>query len=720
MYKIAIMKFWLTLFLLFIFSFSLSGQTISGKVTNQKHQGISDVNIFIAGSYDGSSSDSTGQFKFSTTTTGKQRLVLSCVGYTTQQLEIEIRDSLYFDLVMVSESNSIEAVTVRAGQISVSNQSNSVLTPLDIVTTAGSMGNIIAALGKLPGAQIAGENGRLMVRGGDPSETQTFINGILVNQPYTASANGVPVRGRFSPFLFKGTNFSTGGYGAEFGNALSGILNLTSSQMIDQPKTELSFSTVGLGASNSQKWGNSSLSINANYTNLKPYTGIIKQDLKWHKPYEQASGEAIFRNKGDKHFFNLYASFASENFSFDDYSAIYSQEINTSVKSKNYYMNSNFSYYLPSNWKLEAGLGLGYLDKKLGYYNFNLPSKETSTHAKILVKKNANRWNWMIGGEHFLTDINEQFIPADSNPFSYGFNRSIIGVFSEGQYRIFPQLTFDLGLRYTDNLRNQRFLEPRAAIGYNPFKNHLLSLSYGKYHQEPGVDIYKFQSDLLWQSADHYILNYTYQNKGQMVRLEGFYKDYKRLITYNDVIPQYNSIFTNKGYGQVKGIDFFWKDSQSIPNLQYWISYSYTDAKKLERNYEFSVQPDYLSKHNFSVVGKYWISNLRSQLGLTNTYISGRPYHDPNLSGFMQSMTKPQNDLSFSWSFLLTQQKILFFSVTNLLGNKPIYTYEFSPQPNSNGRFDSRAITPTAKRFLFLGFFWTISKNKKDNQLDQL
>lgn len=117
------MKFWLTLFLLFIFSFSLSGQTTRGKVTNQKHQGISNVNIFIAGSYDGSSSDSTGQFKFSTTTTGKQRLVLSRVGYTKQELEIEIRDRLYFDFVMVSESNSIEAMTVRADQISVSNQS---------------------------------------------------------------------------------------------------------------------------------------------------------------------------------------------------------------------------------------------------------------------------------------------------------------------------------------------------------------------------------------------------------------------------------------------------------------------------------------------------------------------------------------------------------------------------------------------------------------------
>lgn len=86
----------------------------------------------------------------------------------------------------------------------------------------------------------------------------------------------------------------------------------------------------------------------------------------------------------------------------------------------------------------------------------------------------------------------------------------------------------------------------------------------------------------------------------------------------------------------------------------------------------------------------------------------------------MQSMTKAQNDLSFSWSFLLTQQKILFFSVTNILGNKPIYGYDYSPTRNATGQFEGRAMIPTAKRFAFVGFFWTISKNKKDNQLDQL
>ena len=36
----------------------------------------------------------------------------------------------------------------------------------------------------------------------------------------------VPGRGRFSPFMFGGTVFSTGGYSAEYGQALSGVINI--------------------------------------------------------------------------------------------------------------------------------------------------------------------------------------------------------------------------------------------------------------------------------------------------------------------------------------------------------------------------------------------------------------------------------------------------------------------------------------------------------------
>ncbi len=41
-------------------------------------------------------------------------------------------------------------------------------------------------------------------------------------------------------------------------------------------------------------------------------------------------------------------------------------------------------------------------------------------------------------------------------------------------------------------------------------------------------------------------------------------------------------------------------------------------------------------------------------------------------------------------------------------------------QADSNGNFRRQAITPTADRFFFVGFFWTISDDKKSNNLDNL
>jgi hypothetical protein len=55
-----------------------------------------------------------------------------------------------------------------------------------------------------------------------------------------------------------------------------------------------------------------------------------------------------------------------------------------------------------------------------------------------------------------------------------------------------------------------------------------------------------------------------------------------------------------------------------------------------------------------------------------------------------------------------------------VLGTKNINGYQYSNQPNNAGNFDRRAITPSADRFFFVGFFWTISDNKNDNRLNNL
>ncbi|KAF5275484.1 hypothetical protein FQR65_LT16658 [Abscondita terminalis] len=117
-----------------------------------------------------------------------------------------------------------------------------------------------------------------------------------------------------------------------------------------------------------------------------------------------------------------------------------------------------------------------------------------------------------------------------------------------------------------------------------------------------------------------------------------------------------------------------------------------------EANYPMEVTPSYVADHALSVVSKYWISDLKSQLSLTGSYVSGRPYNDPNSADFMQQKTKGYSQVAMSWSYLLSQQKILFFSVTNLLGNKPVYGYNYASQSGPQGVFARQAITPVAKR----------------------
>ena len=194
------------------------------------------------------------------------------------------------------------------------NSKINVLKPLDVVTTASALGDFVGALQTLPGTTTAAEDGRLFVRGGDAEETQIFIDGIRVFTPYSPTTNNIPTRGRYSPFLFDGITFSTGGYSAEFGQALSSVLLLNTIDEPDQEKTDIGLMTVGGSLGNTQKWQRSSVSVNATYINLAPYIALFPDRNDWQKPFESAAGEVVFRHKLTNGLFKFYSAFDASNF----------------------------------------------------------------------------------------------------------------------------------------------------------------------------------------------------------------------------------------------------------------------------------------------------------------------------------------------------------------------------------------------------------------------
>jgi membrane-bound inhibitor of C-type lysozyme len=589
---------------------------------------------------------------------------------------------------------------------------------LDIVTTAGSAGNIIAALQTLPGTQNVGEDGRLFVRGGEADETQTFVDGIRVAQPYGATTNNLPTRGRFSPFLFSGISFSTGGYSAEYGEALSSVLLLNTIDEPDQNKTDISLMTVGLGLSNTQKWKKSSLSINTAYIDLAAYQVAIPQNVDWNRPFQSLSGEAVYRYNFANGIFKAYAAFDASRFDINQEDINQPEPVRVDLNNTNFYFNSSYKGNFGGNWQLFTGLSYGYGQNKIDIDSNDVNNNEHASHLKLkLTKKLSDKVKLAFGSDYFMTKFDENF----NTTFSNGYDATIAAVYTEADIFFSKKFAAKIGLRASNNdYIHENTISPRASLAYKVSKNSQFAFAYGDFEQAPRQEYLKYSNQFETEKASHYILNYQYTKNSKTLRAELYYKGYTDLVKYDTERAQLNSQFSNAGSGYAKGLDVFWRDGNSIKNLEYWISYSYIDTKRDYQNYTATVTPSFVASHSLSVVTKYWISDWKSQVGFTHQFSTGRPYNNPNETAFMNGKTKNFNNLSFNWAYLLTQQKILYFSVSNVLGTQNVFGYDYANTPNANGIYERKEIIPTADRFFFVGFFWTISDNKKDNQLNNL
>lgn len=719
------MKTIFTFIVFFFTTITFSQTTLSGKVVDEKGNPISGANIFIEGSYDGTSSNDKGEFTFVTNLKGNHTLVISSLIYETSRTIIDVSDFKNKTVKLRESVTSLDTVVITAGTLEAGDKARvSVLKPLDIVTTAGSLGDIVAALQTLPGTQNVSENGRLFVRGGEANETQTFIDGIRVAQPYGASTENLPTRGRFSPFLFSGISFSTGGYSAEYGEALSSVLVLNTQDEPDQNKTDIALMTVGLGVGNTQKWSKSSLSINTNYINLAPYQAVIPQNVSWNSPFQSLSGESVYRYHFNNGILKLYTAFDASQFDVNQTNINFPQTTRVDLKNNNFHSNASYKVNFWGNWQIASGLSYGYSKNRIGIDLEKVTNIENALHLKLKLKKSiSNRLKITFGADYFITKFDEDFKERLGTIHHSGYDSSIAAMYSETDIFFSKKMAAKVGVRASKNdLLNETNFSPRASLAYKIAKSSQFSFAYGDFTQTPSVDYIKYSKWHQFESekSQHYILNYQYNRDNTTLRAELYYKNYDNLVQYETDAPQFNTIYSNSGFGYAKGLDLFWRDGKSIKNLEYWLSYSFIDTQREYKNFPVLTTPNFVANHSLSIVTKYWITDWKSQIGFTNSFSSGRPYNNPNELKFMNGKTKSYNSLSFNWAYLLTSQKILYLSISNVLGTKNVFGYNYSTSPDSNGFFDRTEIQPTADQFFFIGYFWTISNNKKDNQLKNL
>ncbi len=713
-------KTWVILLLL-LFSYTASSQSlISGRVTSKSGEPLVGVNVYLDGTYDGATTDLEGFFAFETYEQDSFNLVVRSIGY--HKASVVLEDHLSpVEIELKEEINELNAVVITAGSFNASEGSKQeVLRPLDVVTTAGTTADVPGALNTLPGTQTVGETGRLFVRGGEGRETKTFIDGMLVHNEYSPSAPNTPGRSRFSPFMFKGTNFTTGGYSAEYGQALSSALILNSKDIAETNRTDLSLMTVGVDASTTRSFDKSSFAGKVQYTNLTPYFALVNQNLSWDKAPEEFNGNFAYRKKTSKTgMLKLYTNISSSSLHLYEEDIVH-PEIQHPVTVTNDYAHVNASYreLINDRWGLKTGMSY---TRSKDFAALDQTSQEEllhGFHSKLAFDyQHSDRLSIMTGAEVIGTNQEQWLI--DGSTALFDFNELITATFAEAELFASSSLAFKVGLRAEHNsLTNRQYLDPRLSAAYKTGENSQVSVAYGQFRQAPDRQVTYLDNEAANERAQHYITNYQWSHEGRSFRIEAYDKRYQDLARYTNVFDP--TTYSFDGRGHARGVDVFWRDSKTFANTDYWVSYSFLDTKRSYQNFPGSFTPSFASAHNFSVVVKKFINSIKSQVGGTYSFASSRPYNNPNEDRFMSGRTPAYHDLSFNISYLYSNQVIVHAMVNNLLAINNVFGYEYASETGENGIYAGRPITPPAPRFIFLGVFITLSKNKGINQLPNL
>jgi vitamin B12 transporter len=120
---------------------------------------------------------------------------------------------------------------------------------LDVYTMPGGTGEVLQALQALPGVTRVGDGAELHIRGGDAAETPVFFDGGRLAFPGRWESLQGAAMGVVDAAVLRRVYFSSGGFSARYGNALSGIVDVETEGRPAQASQRVALSMVQAGGS---------------------------------------------------------------------------------------------------------------------------------------------------------------------------------------------------------------------------------------------------------------------------------------------------------------------------------------------------------------------------------------------------------------------------------------------------------------------------------------
>jgi outer membrane receptor protein involved in Fe transport len=272
----------------------VEGQVVEAKTGEE----LPGANVVLKGTYYGGSSDINGRVKIEKVNPGIYTLEITLLGYKVVQftsLKVDAGQTAAFTAKMEETILSVGQDIVIIGE-----------KPLFDIEETASRRNIgrqdieaaalknVQSIVALQSGVVQSDN-EIHIRGGRTNENAYLVDGISVQDPLAGNGFGLQI----SPGAIQEVEVLTGGYNAEYGQATSGIVNITTREGADKYSGGVSYKTDHWGLNNNSlaNWYTDIYDVNLN--GPEPLTHYVLPAMGIEVPGQMSFFGTFFANLTD-------------------------------------------------------------------------------------------------------------------------------------------------------------------------------------------------------------------------------------------------------------------------------------------------------------------------------------------------------------------------------------------------------------------------------------
>lgn len=679
-------------------------QTIRGRIIdNQTRMPVIGANVYLPGSepVTGTISDGEGYFRLDRIPVGRHTLQVSCVGYNSVMLpNIVVTSSREIVLEI-----SIEEMVNRLDEIVVTARQKK--DPLNKMAAISARSFTVEETGRFAGALmdpsrmatayagvIAASDQRndIIIRGNSPLGLLWKLEDINIPNPshfasISTTGGGISMLNNNN---LSNSDFLTGAFPAEYGNALAGVFDLKLKKGNDEKyesMIQLGVTGMELGLEGPLPGDNrSSFITNYRYSavGILNSIGVVDdKDLPAIPKFQDITLRVDFPNSSKLGKFSIFAiggtsnidlKFKPEDLEADEYLDVENQNHYTECRTgvmglSNTYRISDNSY-LKSTLALTGSESIVISDTILDLNTTRLIGRQKSSEVRyILTSKLNNRINSRNSIESGIMMNRIRFNYVDSNYLSevadryqvwhdLGGHAALLEAYSQWQHKVSDKLILNTGVHFQYfSYSRKSSLEPRLNLKWTAGNHHVVSLGTGLHSQVQPFVFYIYQTetspghftftnqDLSYTKSLHLVAGYDHHFlKDFRIKSEVYYQylfnvpveNHPSLFSMVNVGAEFTMPFTdslvNKGTGENYGVEltfekFFSKNYYFLVTSSLFQS-KYTGSDGIKRNTIFN------SNYTLTALGGAELKITGKSTFLTDgriTLVGGRRYIPVNL-----------------------------------------------------------------------------------------